>query len=148
MGYFVKGWLKAHKAKVDFCTLSIQNGDRKLARFITVLAKFQRLSVTMARQKIKDPSMQPMFPIGSAAGREDKEKLLARFKKRNEDAAQKIFVPFSVDMKQRTAALELRNTGKNIVCGHPGQVPDFDELECTLQLIEEEGEFVIRPVTL
>ena len=100
----------------------------------------------MNKKKIKDPSMQPMFPIGSTAGREDREKLLARINSINYEASKKIFVPFSVDMKQRAAALELRTKGKNIECGYPGQVPNFDELGCDLQLIEEDGEFVIRPV--
>ncbi|PCJ92602.1 MAG: hypothetical protein COA46_05225 [Porticoccaceae bacterium] len=100
------------------------------------------------KKKIKDPSIQPMFPVGSSAGREDREKLLARIKKIDDQAAQKIFVPFSVDMKQRTAAIELRTKGRHIVSGQPGQVPDFAELGCTLQLIEEDGEFVVRPATL
>ena len=101
----------------------------------------------MSRKKrIKDPSIQPMFPIGSEAGREDREKLKARIQGLNEKAAQKIFVPFSTDMKQRAAALELRQQGKNIECGFPGQEPHFAELGCSLQLIEEDGEFVVRPV--
>lgn len=100
----------------------------------------------MARKKIKDPSIQPMFPIGSEAGREDRERLQARIKGLTEKAAQRIFVPFSTDMKQRAAALELRKQGRNIECGFPGQQPNFAELGCTLQLIEEDGEFVVRPV--
>ena len=142
-------WLKDNKTKVDFCTLTIQNVDREIAQFLTVFVKDQRPSVKMPRKKkIKDPSIQPMFPVGSSAGREDREKLLARIKKIDDQAAQKIFVPFSVDMKQRTAAIELRTKGRHIVSGQPGQVPDFAELGCTLQLIEEDGEFVVRPATL
>jgi hypothetical protein len=98
------------------------------------------------KKKIKDPSIQPMFPIGSEAGREDREKLRARIQKRGEDAAQNIFVPFTVNMEQRKAAIKLRSQGKNIVSGFPEQVPNFGELGCTLQLVEEDGEFVVRPV--
>ena len=98
------------------------------------------------KKKIKDPSIQPMFPIGSEAGREDREKLRARIQKIDEDASQKIFVPFSVNMEQRKAAIKLRSQGKNIVSGFPEQVPHFGELGCTLYLVEEGGEFVVRPV--
>ncbi|MEH6469182.1 MAG: hypothetical protein V7725_06180 [Porticoccus sp.] len=101
----------------------------------------------MRRKKIKDPSIQPMFPIGSEAGREDQEKRRARIRKIEEDAALKIFVPFSVNMEQRKAAIKLRSQGKNIVSGFPEQVPNFGELGCTLQLVEEDGEFVVRPVS-
>ena len=98
------------------------------------------------KKKIKDPSIQPMFPIGSDAGREDREKLRARIQKIDEDASQKIFVPFSVNMEQRKAAIKLRSQGKNIVSGFPEQVPHFSELGCTLHLVEDDGEFVVRPV--
>ncbi|MEH6469180.1 MAG: hypothetical protein V7725_06170 [Porticoccus sp.] len=85
------------------------------------------------------------MPKGSAAGREDSEKHRARIKEINARAAQKIFVPFSVDMEQRKAARQLRSQGKNLVCGTPGQEPDFALLGCFLQLVEEDGEFVVRP---
>mgnify|MGYP005989349079 CR=1 FL=1 len=100
----------------------------------------------MRKKKIKDPSIQPMFPIGSEAGREDQEKRQARIQKINEGASQKIFVPFSINMEQRKAAIKLRSQGRHIVSGFPDQVPHFRELGCTLQLVEEDGEFVVRPV--
>ena len=36
--------------------------------------------------------------------------------------------------------------GKNIVPGLPGQVPDFEDLECSLQLVEVDGKYQVVPV--
>lgn len=86
------------------------------------------------------------LPKGSTAGREDQEKHRARIQERNAMAAQKIFVPFSLNIEQRKAAYELRTQGKNLVCGTPGQEPNYALLGCMLHLVEEDGEFVVRPV--
>lgn len=102
----------------------------------------------MSKQSLKEQAFTNLLtPKGSSAGREDLEKQRARIQEINKVAARKIFVPFSTDMKQRTAAIELRAQGKTLVCGHPGQVPDFFELGCPLQLVEENGEFVVRPAS-
>ena len=44
------------------------------------------------------------------------------------------------------AALELRAKGRNIVPGLPGQEPDFEDLECSLQLVEVDGKYQVVPV--
>ena len=101
----------------------------------------------MKKAKIKDqPYTNLLMPRGSDAGREDLEKQRARIRKINREAAKKIYVPFSTDMEQRKAALELRAKGKNIVPGLPGQVPDFEDLECSLQLAEVDGKYQVVPV--
>ena len=101
----------------------------------------------MGRQGIKDQAFTNLLePIGSDAGRADQDERRERIAEINRMAARKIYVPFSTDMKQRAAAIELRTQGKNLVSGMPGQVPDFFELGCPLQLVEEDGEYVVRPV--
>ena len=84
------------------------------------------------------------LPKGTDAKREDVDKHRERLQERGALASQKIFVPFSVNMEQRKAARQLRTQGKNIVCGTPGQEPNFALLGCFLQLVEEDGEFVVR----
>jgi hypothetical protein len=49
-------------------------------------------------------------------------------------------------MEQRKAAIELRAKGRKIVSGLPGQVPDYEDLECSLQLIEVGGQFIVAPI--
>jgi|TARA_B110000908_G_scaffold167976_1_gene221938 hypothetical protein len=99
------------------------------------------------RAKIKDqPFVNLLIPIGSDAGRADLEEQRARIRKINRKAAKKIFVPFSTNIEQRKAAIELRAKGRKIVSGLPGQVPDFEDLECMLQLTEVNGQFIVMPV--
>ena len=107
----------------------------------------QKINQQTRRAKIKDqPFVNLLMPIGSDAGREDLEKQRARIRKINRTAAKKIFVPFSTNMEQRKAAIELRAKGRKIVSGLPGQVPDYEDLECSLQLIEMGGQFIVAPI--
>lgn len=100
----------------------------------------------MIRHRTKEQaSTNLQLPKSSDAGREDSEKHRERLQEIDALASQKIFVPFSVNMKQRKAARQLREKGKNLVCGTPGQEPNFALLGCFLQLVEEAGEFVVRP---
>jgi len=100
----------------------------------------------MSRHRTKEQAFTNLqMPKGSDAGREDLEKHHERLQEIDALASQKIFVPFSVNMEQRKAARQLREKGKNLVCGTPGQEPNFALLGCFLQLIEEDGEFVVRP---
>lgn len=102
----------------------------------------------MAKKKIKDqPYLNLLIPKGSSAGKEDLAIQRARIKKIDQVAAQKIFVPFSTDMEQRKVALDLRVSGKHIVCGYPGQVPNFKKLQCSLHLTEVQGKFLVMPVS-
>jgi len=99
------------------------------------------------RAKIKDqPFVNLLWDKGTDAGREDQAKMKARIKKINRVAAKKIFVPFSTNMEQRKAAIELRTKGRRIVSGLPGQVPDYEDLECQLHLIEINGKFIVEPI--
>ena len=99
------------------------------------------------RAKIKDqPFVNLLIPIGSDAGRADLEEQRARIRKINRKAAKKIFVPFSTNIEQRKAAIELRSKGRKVVSGLPGQVPDFENLGCSLQLVEVNGQFIITPI--
>lgn len=100
----------------------------------------------MSRHRTKEQAFTNLqTPKGSDAGREDLEKRHERLQEIDALASQKIFVPFSVNMAQRKAARQLREKGKNLVCGTPGQEPNFALLGCFLQLVEEDGEFVVRP---
>ncbi|PCJ93061.1 MAG: hypothetical protein COA46_03620 [Porticoccaceae bacterium] len=102
----------------------------------------------MTKKKIKDqPYLNLLIPKGSTAGREDLAVQRARINKIDFVAAQKIFVPFSTNMEQRKVALELRVTGKHIVCGYPGQVPDFKKLQCSLHLTEVQGKFLVMSIS-
>ena len=86
------------------------------------------------------------MPKTSAAEREDREKHQMRINERNAIAAQKIFVPFSLNIEQRKAAYKLRTQGKNLVYGTPNQEPNYALLGCLLHLVEEDGEFVVKSV--
>ena len=99
------------------------------------------------RAKIKDqPFTNLLWVKGTPAGREDQEKMRARIRKINRVAAKKIFIPFSTNMEQRKAAIELRKNGRRIVSGLPGQVPDYEDLDCQLHLVEVGGQYVVEPI--
>ena len=101
----------------------------------------------MSTHRTKEQAFTTLqMPKGSDAGREDSNKHRERIQERNARAAQKIFVPFSVNMEQRKMARQLRLQGKNLVCGTPGQEPDFALLGCFYQLVEEDGEFVVKSI--
>jgi len=107
----------------------------------------RKISQKACRTKIKDqPFINLLLPVGSDAGREDLEKQRARIRKINRTAAKKIFIPFSTNIEQRKAAIELRSKGRKVVSGLPGQVPDFENLGCSLQLVEVNGQFIITPI--
>jgi hypothetical protein len=107
----------------------------------------RKINQQTRRTKIKDqPFVNLLIPVGSDAGREDLKKQRARIRKINKTATKEIFVPFSTNMEQRIAAIELRAQGRKLVSGLPGQVPNYEDLECSLQLIEVGGQFIVAPI--
>ena len=107
----------------------------------------RKINQQTCRTKIKDqPFMNLLMPVGSDKGREDLEKQRDRIRKINRTAAKNIFVPFSTNIEQRKAAIELRAKGRKIVSGLSGQVPDYKDLECSLQLVDVNGKFKVTPI--
>ena len=57
----------------------------------------------------------------------------------NEDGSEK-------ESLQQKAIAELRASGERVVCGFPGQQPDYEELHCDRQLLLVDGEFQVVSV--
>jgi len=47
---------------------------------------------------------------------------------------------------QQKAIAELRKNGERVVCGFPGQQPDYQELHCDRQLLLQNGEFKVTAI--
>ncbi|WP_461481331.1 ATP phosphoribosyltransferase regulatory subunit, partial [Porticoccus sp.] len=57
-----------------------------------------------------------------------------------------IFAPVVENSAQRQVIAELRAAGERVVCGFPGQQPDYEELHCDRQLLLLDGTYQIKPV--
>ncbi len=57
-----------------------------------------------------------------------------------------IFAPAADDTGLRQAVSALRAQGERVVCGFPGQQPDYEELHCDRQLLLLDGTYQIKPV--
>jgi len=57
-----------------------------------------------------------------------------------------IFAPASEDNGLREAVAELRRRGERVVCGFPGQQPNYEELHCDRQLLLVDGTYRVKPV--
>lgn len=76
---------------------------------------------------------------------------LVQFGQSQEYLASGIFVPAfqssdSENIAQQKVVAELRAGGERVVCGFPGQQPDYEELHCDRQLLLVEGTFQITSV--
>mgnify|MGYP003631518274 FL=1 len=76
---------------------------------------------------------------------------LVQFGQSQEYLASGIFVPAvqssdSENIAQQKVVAELRAGGERVVCGFPGQQPDYEELHCDRQLLLVEGTFQIASV--
>ena len=54
-----------------------------------------------------------------------------------------IFAPVSEEPGWRKAVAALRSNGERVVCGFPGQEPDYQELHCDRQLVWLDGTYKI-----
>ena len=57
-----------------------------------------------------------------------------------------IFAPVSDELGWRKAVAALRSNGERVVCGFPGQEPDYQELHCDRQLVWLDGTYKITAV--
>ena len=57
-----------------------------------------------------------------------------------------IFAPVSEEPGWRKAVAALRSNGERVVCGFPGQKPDYQELHCDRQLVWLDGTYKIIAV--
>jgi ATP phosphoribosyltransferase regulatory subunit len=57
-----------------------------------------------------------------------------------------IFVPWSDDSGQYLAIAELRQQGKKVVMGLPGQSESAEEMGCNSVLTEKDGEWVVSAI--
>ena len=57
-----------------------------------------------------------------------------------------IFAPVSDELGWRKAVAALRSNGERVVCGFPGQEPDYQELHCDRQLVWLDGTYKIIAV--
>lgn len=57
-----------------------------------------------------------------------------------------IFAPVSEEPGWRKAVAALRSNGERVVCGFPGQEPDYQELHCDRQLVWLDGTYKITAV--
>jgi ATP phosphoribosyltransferase regulatory subunit len=57
-----------------------------------------------------------------------------------------IYAHASEEFVQQQAVDKLRASGERVVCGFPGQQPNYDELHCDRQLLMIDGEFQIKPI--
>ncbi len=73
-------------------------------------------------------------------------KMLAQLGAGNGYRAEGIFAPASDDASQWQEVQRLRAEGERVVCGFPGQEPDFDELGCDRRLACADGEYVVEVV--
>ncbi|WP_438951663.1 ATP phosphoribosyltransferase regulatory subunit [Porticoccus sp.] len=64
----------------------------------------------------------------------------------SEAVAGGIYAPVSEDPGWRKAIAALRSSGERVVCGFPGQEPDYQELHCDRQLVWLDGNYKITAV--
>lgn len=64
----------------------------------------------------------------------------------SEAVAGGIFAPVSDEPGWRKAVAALRSDGERVVCGFPGQEPDYQELHCDRQLVWLDGTYKITAV--
>jgi ATP phosphoribosyltransferase regulatory subunit len=64
----------------------------------------------------------------------------------SEAVAGGIFAPVSEEPGWRKAVAALRSNGERVVCGFPGQEPDYQELNCDRQLVWLDGTYKITAV--
>ncbi len=57
-----------------------------------------------------------------------------------------IYAPPSDEPAQRQAVRDLRARGERVVCGFPGQVPDYESLHCDRHLVAEGDRFIVKPI--
>ena len=59
-----------------------------------------------------------------------------------------IYAPVTEEalLDQQKAIAELRKNGERVVCGFPGQQPDYQELHCDRQLQLQNGEFKVTAI--
>ncbi|MFT7299949.1 MAG: ATP phosphoribosyltransferase regulatory subunit [Porticoccus sp.] len=57
-----------------------------------------------------------------------------------------IYTHASEELAQQQAVDKLRASGERVVCGFPGQQPNYGELNCDRQLLMVDGEFQIKPL--
>ncbi|WIO75031.1 ATP phosphoribosyltransferase regulatory subunit [Porticoccaceae bacterium LTM1] len=71
-------------------------------------------------------------------------KALARINSEDSYRPEGIYAPACDDDAQWSEIQKLRAQGERVVCGFPGQKPDFNELDCNRQLINSNGEFSVE----
>lgn len=57
-----------------------------------------------------------------------------------------IYVPVTEGDELRDTIAGLRQQGERVVCGFPGQQPDYEELHCDRQLLLVDGTYQVKPV--
>lgn len=73
-------------------------------------------------------------------------KMLSRLGNGNTYRAEGIFAPATDDPAQWQEVQRLREQGERVVCGFPGQEPNFEELGCDRQLVREKGAYLVQNV--